>query len=78
LTYFYFFCREVFVNPETGDFFRPGEWIKPVKFCETLKIIAKNGGNCLYNGSLAKVFVSDIQEMGGIITEEDMANYRYN
>ncbi|XP_021926880.1 gamma-glutamyltranspeptidase 1-like isoform X2 [Zootermopsis nevadensis] len=68
--------REVFVNPKTGKFFRPGERIRPKKFCETLKIIAKNGGNCLYNGSLAKVFVSDIQEMGGIITEEDMASYR--
>lgn len=73
-----FISREVFVNPKTGKFFRPGERIRPKKFCETLKIIAKNGGNCLYNGSLAKVFVSDIQEMGGIITEEDMASYRYS
>jgi gamma-glutamyltranspeptidase len=72
-----FFFRELFVNPKTGQFFHHGDRIRPKKFCETLKIIAKNGGNCLYNGSLAKMFVSDIQKMGGIITEEDMANYRY-
>jgi gamma-glutamyltranspeptidase len=41
-------------------------------------MIASNGGNCFYNGSLAKMFVSDVHKMGGIITEEDMANYRYN
>lgn len=68
--------RELFVNPKTGKFFHHGDRIRPKKFCETLKIIAKNGGNCLYNGSFAKMFVSDIQKMGGIITEEDMANYR--
>jgi len=67
----------VFVNPETGEFFRYGERIRPKEFCETLKMIAMHGGNYLYNGTLAKIFVSDIQQMGGIITEEDMANYRY-
>jgi gamma-glutamyltranspeptidase/glutathione hydrolase len=67
----------LFVNPKTGEFFRYGEQIRPKEFCETLKMIAVHGGNSLYNGSLAKIFVSDIQQMGGIITEEDMANYRY-
>lgn len=70
-------CRKVFVNPETGELFRYGERIRPKEFCETLKMIAMYGGNYLYNGTLAKTFVSDIHEMGGIITEEDMANYRY-
>lgn len=67
----------MFVNPETGKFFQYGERIRPKEFCETLKVIAMNGGNDLYNGTLAKTFVSDIHQMGGIITEEDMANYRY-
>jgi gamma-glutamyltranspeptidase/glutathione hydrolase/leukotriene-C4 hydrolase len=67
----------MFVNPETGEFFRYGERIKPKEFCETLKMIAMLGGDLLYNGSLSKIFVSDIKRMGGIITEQDMANYRY-
>ncbi|KAJ4439546.1 hypothetical protein ANN_07670 [Periplaneta americana] len=69
--------RETFVNPETGEFYRYGDRIRPKKYCETLKLIAKNGGNDFYNGTLAKMLVSDIQEMGGIITEEDLLNYRY-
>ncbi|XP_069703079.1 scoloptoxin SSD14-like isoform X2 [Periplaneta americana] len=68
--------RETFVNPETGEFYRYGDRIRPKKYCETLKLIAKNGGNDFYNGTLAKMLVSDIQEMGGIITEEDLLNYR--
>jgi gamma-glutamyltranspeptidase len=67
----------MFVNPETGEFFRNGTRIRPKVLCETLKMISMHGGDILYNGSLAKIFVSDIQQMGGIITEEDMANYRY-
>jgi gamma-glutamyltranspeptidase len=67
----------MFVNPETGEFFKNGARIRPKVLCKTLKMIAMYGGNILYNGALAKTFVSDIQEIGGIITEEDMANYRY-
>ncbi|KAI4456649.1 gamma glutamyl transpeptidase [Holotrichia oblita] len=61
---------------ENEDKFKPtGSLVKPSKLCETLKIIANEGGDALYNGSLAKTFVKDIQDMGGIITEEDMKNY---
>ncbi|KAK9679351.1 hypothetical protein QE152_g40097 [Popillia japonica] len=61
---------------EDDDKFKPtGSVVKPTKLCETLKVIANEGGDALYNGSLAKIFVQDIQDMGGIITEEDMKNY---
>lgn len=30
----------------------------------------------LYNGSLTNAFIEDIKNGGGIITEQDMANYR--
>lgn len=49
--------------------------VKPTKLCNTLKIIAENGGDDLYNGTLAKMLVEDIKELGGIITEEDLSNY---
>ena len=71
------FCSKMFVNPETGEFFQYGDRVRLKELCETLKMIALHGGDYLYNGTLAKTFVSDIQQMGGIITEEDMANYRY-
>ncbi|XP_022916451.1 glutathione hydrolase 1 proenzyme-like isoform X2 [Onthophagus taurus] len=52
-----------------------GSRVIPEKLCETLKIIAKNGGDELYTGNLSKSFVDDIQEMGGLVTHDDLRNY---
>lgn len=68
--------RELFVNSSTGKFHPQGTKIIQHRMCETLKIIAEEGGSVLYNGSLSENFVKDIQEMGGIITIKDMQNYR--
>lgn len=53
-----------------------GDLVKPKKLCETLKTVADFGAEELYNGTLMKKLVEDIQEMGGIITEEDFINYQ--
>lgn len=68
--------RELFVNASTGKFHPPGTKIIRNQFCKTLEIIAEHGAEVLYNGSLANLFVSDVQKMGGIITLKDMQNYR--
>ncbi|KAL1132133.1 hypothetical protein AAG570_010090 [Ranatra chinensis] len=68
--------REAFVNPHTGEYYRPGSLIKLTKICETLKIISEEGGDAMHNGSLTKLLVEDIREKGGIITEEDFNNYK--
>lgn len=68
--------REIFVDPYTGKMKPTGSLIRPKKLCQTLEIIAKEGGDAVHNGSLTKPFVEDIREMGGIITEEDLNNYR--
>ncbi|PSN54339.1 Gamma-glutamyltranspeptidase 1 [Blattella germanica] len=57
-------------------FIREDPVLRPKKICETLKLIAREGGNVLYNGTVAKTLAADIQDMGGIITEEDLAQYR--
>lgn len=41
-----------------------------------MKIIAKEGVDAIYNGSLTSRLVKDIQRANGIITQEDMANYK--
>lgn len=48
-----------------------------LKLAKTLEIIAEEGADALYatNGTLMSGFVKDIQDQGGIITEEDMINY---
>lgn len=73
-TYVYFF-REWFGDVNTG-FKKMGSRIIPTKLCQTLRIIAKNGGYDLYNGTLSKLFLEDIKEAGGIITAEDMNKYQ--
>lgn len=53
-----------------------GDVIKLPKLARTLKIVAEKGPDALYNGSLTAGFVKDIQDDGGIITEEDMNSYK--
>ncbi|XP_054274793.1 scoloptoxin SSD14-like [Macrosteles quadrilineatus] len=67
--------REWFVDSK-NDFKPTGSLIQPKLLCETLGVIAKNDGNALHDGPLTKTFVDDIQKMGGIITEDDMRNYK--
>lgn len=68
--------RDTFVDPDTGKFRPAGTLIKPKQLCKTLEIIALEGGDTINNGSLTKIFAEDIQKMGGIITEDDLRNYK--
>lgn len=52
--------RAVFKQPELAD---------------VLEAIGKGGPDAFYKGDIAKAITSDIQDNGGILSEEDMANY---
>lgn len=52
-----------------------GEMYKLPKLAETLRIVATEGADAIYNGSLTSRLVEDIKRAGGVITEEDLANY---
>ena len=67
---------EIFIDKTTGETYKEGDVIKRKKLAETLEIIAEEGASALYNGSLTKKFVNDIEGLGGIITTEDMNSYR--
>ncbi|KAJ8889868.1 hypothetical protein PR048_009373 [Dryococelus australis] len=67
---------DTFVDPTTGKLKRQGALIRPGRICSTLRSIAQHGGDDLYTGSLAKMLTEDIEHMGGIITEEDLHNYK--
>ena len=68
--------REEFTNPSTGDFFKEGDEIKRKKFAKTLTEIGKSGSaDILYNGTMGEKIVKEIQELGGIITMEDLNNF---
>ncbi|XP_017776646.1 PREDICTED: gamma-glutamyltranspeptidase 1-like isoform X2 [Nicrophorus vespilloides] len=68
--------REVFVDPSTGEPWTRGHLLKRTKLAETLEIVAEEGADALYDGSLTEKFVEDVKGFGGIITVEDMNNYR--
>ena len=68
--------REEFTNPSTGDFFKEGDEIKRKKFAQTLTEIGESGSaDILYNGTMGEKIVKEIQELGGIITMEDLNNF---
>ncbi|XP_059618787.1 scoloptoxin SSD14-like isoform X2 [Phlebotomus argentipes] len=68
--------REIYINPETNTTWQIGDRIKRLKLAETLEVIAEDGVNALYNGRLTKGFIEDIQSFGGIVTEQDLLQYR--
>lgn len=69
--------REVFINPETNDTYKEGEFLKREKLAVTLEQIAREGGDALYSGgNLTTLLVEDIQANGGIIRIEDFQDYQ--
>lgn len=67
---------EVFINPETNAVWVQGDVIRRPKLADTLELIADEGADTLYNnGTVAQLLVSEIQELGGIITTEDFMDY---
>ncbi|XP_075710210.1 glutathione hydrolase 1 proenzyme isoform X2 [Rhinoderma darwinii] len=65
---------EVFCNAE-GKILQQGDIVKLPKLAQTLQTLADDP-NSFYTGALAKQIVRDIQQAGGIITEEDLRNYQ--
>ena len=54
----------------------PGDRFVNKDYAETLRTIAKEGGQSFYRGSIAKRIAADMAASGGIISEEDLAQYR--
>lgn len=70
------FFRKAFFNEHTGHVKMAGEMYTLPKLAETMKTIAKEGGDAIYNGSLTAQLLEDLKRINGIITKEDLANYK--
>lgn len=67
---------DVFLDPGTGLPFPVGHKVKRPQLAKTLKVIARDGASAFYDGELTKLLLEDIQENGGIITAQDLKNYK--
>ncbi|XP_058126928.1 glutathione hydrolase 1 proenzyme-like [Anopheles ziemanni] len=67
--------RELFTDPQTGRRKQQGDLVHPHSLCNTLDRIADEGGDSLYRGALADEFAADLQDLGSIITQEDLRKY---
>lgn len=68
--------KEAFFNNNTNDVFKEGEILRRPLFADTLQLIADKGTEEFYTGELGKKFVQDLQQMGGLMTEDDLKSYQ--
>ncbi len=59
-----------------GTVYQPGETLVQKDLAETLKRIAKNGRDGFYKGKTAQLLARQMRQYGGLITEDDMAEYK--
>ena len=59
-----------------GQVPKPGDRFINKDYAETLKVLAKEGAQAFYRGSIARKIADDMAANGGIISLEDLAQYR--
>jgi gamma-glutamyltranspeptidase / glutathione hydrolase len=59
-----------------GQTLKPGDTLLQPELAATLKRIAKNGAAEFYRGETARMIAADMAKSGGLITLEDLAQYR--
>lgn len=67
--------REVFLDAD-GNPWKEGDLFRQRDLAKTYRGIAENGTDYFYRGPVAKKIAAWMRENGGIMTEEDFANYR--
>lgn len=66
--------KKIMYKPD-GSFYEPGELWKQPELAKTLKLISSKGRDGFYKGVVAEKFEAFMKATGGIITQEDLANY---
>jgi len=59
-----------------GELPKEGDMIRQPELAETLKTIAKNGREDFYGGWIGRAIVETIKKAGGVMTIDDLKNYR--
>ncbi|XP_016984414.1 glutathione hydrolase 1 proenzyme isoform X4 [Drosophila rhopaloa] len=67
---------QIYLNAQTGKPHVAGTVVKPPKnLCNTYKLLAENGPLDMYNGTVAKMLAEDLQDVGSIISSDDLEFY---
>ena len=66
--------KKVFFKPD-GSAYQPGERLKQPELARSLKLIAAKGADGFYKGETASKLVKAVNEAGGSMSLQDLANY---
>jgi gamma-glutamyltranspeptidase/glutathione hydrolase len=66
--------QRIFLN--SSKLFKAGDTLQQPELAATLKRIAKGGAEEFYRGETAKMLTEEMSKNGGLITLEDLANYK--
>lgn len=64
-----------FLKPD-GSFYSEGDKLVQPALARTLEIIANEGAGSLYHGKLAEAIIEDMKNNQGLVTAEDLAQYK--
>jgi gamma-glutamyltranspeptidase / glutathione hydrolase len=67
--------KRVFTKQD-GEFYKAGDLFKQPRLAETLRMVAAQGTDYIYQGEWAKKFVAAVQSEGGKMTLADLKAYR--
>lgn len=59
-----------------GTLLKGGQVCSNVELGKSLEILAEEGPQAFYNGTIGEKLVKDVTEVGGILTVEDLQNYK--
>jgi gamma-glutamyltranspeptidase/glutathione hydrolase len=62
--------------PAPGTFWAPGDKLRYPELADTYRAIATDGADAFYKGRIAEAIAAEIARGGGILTYDDLANYR--
>ena len=66
--------KKIFFKPD-GSAYQPGERLKQPELARSLKLIATQGANGFYKGETASKLVKAVNDAGGRMSLQDLANY---
>ncbi|MGP4713098.1 MULTISPECIES: gamma-glutamyltransferase [unclassified Psychrobacter] len=66
--------KKVFFKPD-GSAYQPGERLKQLELARSLKLIAAQGADGFYKGETARKLVKAVNDAGGNMSVQDLANY---